>query len=314
MHESYSPILVSVYNRLDHLKQCVASLLNNEISKDSVLYVVSDAAYRPEDVDVIEHVRGYVKGIEGFKAVIPINREKNLGSVLSIRSAVNDVLDEHGRMIFLEDDNVVSSNFLQYINDGLNLYENDTKIFSVSGYNYPINIPESYPHDIYKWQGYSAWGAGTWKDRRDSIDWNCTGSKRVLKENKREMIRRIGENTYWQISYMVEQGLSWGDAVISYNMFVKDVYTIFPVVSKVRNIGHDGSGEHCGTGDRFIKQRLDPGIQVNLLQDLAPDESINKELRKYFKTPAKDKAIRVLSNSLPATTKNWVKKNIFHRS
>ena len=58
------------------------------------------------------------------------------------------------------------------MNDGLDFYSADTSVFSVSGYNYPIKMPVMYSHDVYAWQGFSAWGVGTWYDRWQAVDWS----------------------------------------------------------------------------------------------------------------------------------------------
>jgi GT2 family glycosyltransferase len=55
-----APVLVSVYNRLDHLKRCIESLSKNEICKETELIVVSDAAKTKADVPIISEIREYI--------------------------------------------------------------------------------------------------------------------------------------------------------------------------------------------------------------------------------------------------------------
>jgi len=309
MKATYSPILISVYTRLDHLKQCILSLQNNPLSKESDLFIVSDAAAKENDVIKVEAVRQYVDKIEGFRSVTAINRSKNLGSVGSIRPAAMEILEKFGKMIFLEDDNVVAPNFLKFINDGLDFYHSDPAVFSISGYTYPIKIPKSYQQDIYKWQGYSAWGVGTWYDRRKSIDWNCSGAKELFKDKSKvkDFIGKTGEMTFYHLDYMLKHNLSWGDAIISYNMFIQDSYSIFPTVSKVRNIGHDGLGEHSGISDRFFNQEIDEGADYIFPEKIDSDRDIDRELRKYFKVPLKGKAQKFLSSMITPQQKRWLK-------
>ena len=38
---NYAPIIVSVYDRLDHLKRNIKALLNNRLAAESLLYIVS---------------------------------------------------------------------------------------------------------------------------------------------------------------------------------------------------------------------------------------------------------------------------------
>lgn len=73
----YAPIIISVYDRLDHLKKCIESLQKNELACYSELYVISDAAYKEEHIPLIDAVRTYINGITGFKKSLScISREK----------------------------------------------------------------------------------------------------------------------------------------------------------------------------------------------------------------------------------------------
>ena len=52
----------------------------------------------------------------------------------SIIGGVTEVLDQYGKIIVLEDDLAVSEDFLQYMNDALDYFANDARVWSVSGY------------------------------------------------------------------------------------------------------------------------------------------------------------------------------------
>ena len=109
---NYAPIIVSVYDRLDHLKRNIKALLNNRLAAESLLYIVSDAAYKSEHQSRINDVRKYASSISGFKEVRLLFREKNLGAHESIKSAIEEVLLTYDTFIFLEDDIIVAQNFL----------------------------------------------------------------------------------------------------------------------------------------------------------------------------------------------------------
>lgn len=44
----YAPILLFVYNRLEHLKQTMETLQNNTLAAESELYIYSDAPARTQ--------------------------------------------------------------------------------------------------------------------------------------------------------------------------------------------------------------------------------------------------------------------------
>jgi hypothetical protein len=292
-----APVLVSVYDRLTHLMQCVDSLKENPMSSETELYIVSDAAATAGRAGEIQAIRDYIMAISGFKRVIPLINPVNKGSFESIRTGIDVVLQKHERMIFLEDDNVVSKNFLGYINDGLEFYASDKSVFSISGYAYPVKIPVNYEHDVYKWQGFTAWGVGLWRDRWERIAWSPNWVSSFLADPV--SVRRMNSVAEHVVHfYETFPGGSLpqiADGIISMNLVESDMYTLFPVVSRVRNIGCDGTGEH-GTSNRiYSTQEIDVDSSYTFVRDLQPDNRINQILRTHFKIPFK----RKLVDSLP---------------
>ena len=77
MKENIAPIIMFVYNRLDYLKSTIGSLKENSLAKESILYIFSDAPKDNNEIENVNHVRNYIKGINGFKDVIIINRDHN---------------------------------------------------------------------------------------------------------------------------------------------------------------------------------------------------------------------------------------------
>lgn len=307
-----APILISVYTRLYLLEQCIASLKQNALCRDSDLYIVSDAAGSEQDREKVEAVRMFVSKLDGFRNVTAINRSVNLGPFLSINQAIDAVLEEHGKVIFLEDDNWVAPNFLQFVNDGLNFYQGDQSIFSISGYNFPVRIPATYPQDVFKWHGFTAWGVGLWRDRWQTIDWDADALRAtLLNKRKVQRINRVAEHVVPIARASLQRKRLITDAIISVNLIETNRFSIFPVISKVRNLGHDGSGEHAGRTDRYKKQEIDTGKPYQFVRDLQPDEEINEILRRHFRIPVKAKAMSTLSRIIPKPQREWLKKYLY---
>jgi hypothetical protein len=290
----------------------VDSLKRNAPSIKSDLYVVSDASHSASQKSRVNEVREYVRRIEGFQRVNPIFREKNYGSFRSVKEALDDILKRHGCVIFLEDDNIVSTNFLSFLNDGLGLYREDRTVFSISAYAYPVKIPASYRHNVYRWRGFSAWGVGLWEDRWSSVRWSYDGFD-AFGPPQKHALSEMGEHLPRYIAYDIAHNRMIIDTVISFHMFKQQCDSIFPILTKVQNIGHDGSGEHGGSTDRYLKQVLDPGLPYRLDPNIQTDERINLVLRRYFKTPLKAKAVMAISPLMPRRTKKWLKERIRRR-
>ena len=129
----YAPIVVFGFNRPDALKNTIASLLNNEEAKFSDLFVFVDGPREGKagEKEKVEEVREYVKSIKGFKSIHYTFSENNKGLADSIIGGVSQVINQYGRVIVLEDDLVLMPNFLNFMNQGLERYQNEQKVFSV---------------------------------------------------------------------------------------------------------------------------------------------------------------------------------------
>jgi len=304
-----APVLISVYNRRMHLEQCVNSLKLNTKSKDTDLFIVSDGPNTIEETDSIEDVRRYIGSINGFKSVTPIIRENNLGGHDSSIQAITYLLKKYERLIFLEDDNIVSISFLDYMNSALQIYAEDLSIFSVSGYNYPVRMPDDYLFEVYKSRHFSAWGVGLWWNRWEKINWELPDAKTVAVESKQSSgLNSIGEHISALLLYSINNKKMAGDVLITYHQFKNDLYSVFPVVSRVRNLGHDGTGEHCLIDQTYTQQHLDTGSTCIFQKELYYDPKIAKILKRFFLIPRRTKVIWYIGRFIPSALKRQLNK------
>ena len=71
----------------------------------------------------------------------------------------------------LEDDIVVAKNFLDYINQALDLYQNEQRVGAISAFNF-CNTPCAKEEAYFLWQSTS-WGWATWRDRWQLFEENA---------------------------------------------------------------------------------------------------------------------------------------------
>ncbi len=247
---TYAPIALFVYNRPAHTRQTVEALLKNELAGESDLIVFSDAPKKPEAAEAVREVREYIRTITGFRSVCIVERDRNLGLANSIIDGVTSVVNEHGRIIVLEDDLVTSPYFLKFINTALEIYQDDEKVMHISGYMFPIDnadLPETF-----FLRTASCWGWATWDRAWQYFEKN---PGKLISEFNVPAIQRFnmdGSNNFWA---QVEQNAdslidTW--AIFWYaSVFQKDGLCLHPRFSMVNNIGHDDTGEHCGKTDVF---------------------------------------------------------------
>ena len=281
----YAPIIVTVYDRLEHFRQCIESLKCNSPATESELYVVSDAPAKPAHAPRIEHVRDYARAITGFKGVHLIFREENYGAHRSFLAITKQVLDAHERFIFLEDDVVVSSNFLAYMNGGLNFYEKDPRIFSISAYTHPMRLPKHFSADVFALPSNCPWGFATWKNRWDQVDFG-NKDRFALAMRDRQLLKKLISTGTYMINVM--QSDSMGriqapDVRVAFHQFERDIYTIFPRISKTRNIGLDGSGLHSSkdVNQKYHVQLDTTGSDIVYEENIRLNPAIIRCLRRF---------------------------------
>jgi hypothetical protein len=274
-----APIVLFVYNRMEHTKQTIEALKKNSLAEASDLYIFADGPKKGQE-EKVEQVRQYIKTIGGFKSVHITEREKNFGLANSVIAGVTEVVEKHGKIIVLEDDIVCTPDFLEYMNCSLIKYQMVKKVFAVTGYSFfrdenvqSENEKENIP-DTYFLQLPSSWSWGTWKDRWAYFDAQAMGYKR-LKWNRKLRDAFNYDNTYDYYSMLMKQMKSnafknkkkqvdsW--AVRWYwSIFKQGGLTLFPRDSFVENVGFDGSGTNCTKDDSqrgAIKKMYDEKIK-----------------------------------------------------
>jgi hypothetical protein len=278
-----APIVLFVYNRPTHTKKTVEALKQNKLAKESQLFIFSDAPKNENSIESVEEVRKYIKSINGFENIIIREAEKNKGLATSVISGVTEVIKEYGKVIVLEDDLVTSVNFLEYMNKALCFYENNQKIWSISGYNLPIEIPKAYNKDVYLSYRACSWGWATWKDRWDKNDWTVSNYDDFLKSKEQQkLFNRGGSDMTDMLKSQMEGKIDSWAIRWCYSQFKDNSYTIYPVKSKIQNIGNDGSGVHCGdTNINYVE--LDNGFsRTSFIDNLEEKQIILKRFKKHY--------------------------------
>lgn len=260
MSRSLAPVAVYTYSRAAHLRSTISALQENYLASQTVLYVVSDAPKSAAHKPLVDEVRSYLDSVTGFREVIRIYRDKNLGTPASILQAEERIIGDHGRIISMEDDNVTSRNFLDFMNGGLDAYENDPTIFSICGYCPPISIPAGFSSEYWVYPWNLSWGFAMWKEKYDKVYPLVNRMDEFKREGLLRKLRGMG-GLYITDSLMrdYKKKSMFVDATLCAKMTRYGFRSVIPAVSKVRNIGSDGSGV---SGSRMTRKNdvpLDEG-------------------------------------------------------
>ena len=285
--KEYAPVVLFAFNRPDAVERCVTSLLRNAEAAETELYVFVDGPRpgKPEDPGAVSAVRAYAKAIRGFRSVHYRFATENQGLASSVIGGVNEVLARYGRAIVLEDDLSVSANFLAFMNQGLDRYEDAKRVFSICGYTNVVKRPEGYPYDAYFCPRSSSWGWGTWKDRWDSVDWNL--SDWPAQKKYARAFNRWGGSDCWKMLCDWHEGRNSSWAIrFCYAQFLRQGLSLFPLVSKVGNHGFDGRGTHGQKWTRF-KFLFDTSADKEFLfpEESRINTSLYKQVLSYHSIP-----------------------------
>jgi hypothetical protein len=281
---NWAPIVLFAYDRPDHLRLTLEALAANEGAGESDLFVYSDGPKTADRAESVQAVRDYLKSVTGFRSVALIEREQNMGLASSVLAGVTELLSRSPSVIVMEDDLLTARNFLPFVNTALATYEGRPDIFSVTGYNYPLRIPPAYREDAYLSYRSSSWGWGTWRDRWSQVDWSIADYDEFVGDTRaRELFRRGGDDLQRMLELQMAGELDSWSIRFDYAHYKHDAFCVHPVVSKVQNIGFDGTGVHCGDSDDYSVE-LDPGDRpFRLRPDLTVDESMLRAFDRKFR-------------------------------
>ena len=284
---SYSPIALFVYNRLQHTKKVIEAIKKNHISQRSTIYVFSDFSDVEFEKNKIKKIRNYLNNLNGFKKIIIVQRKYNLGTSNNIVLGLNQIFKKHDKCIIIEDDIIISKNFLYQMNYFLEKFNKITNIASIEGYMYPVKFKKSIP-DYFFLKGTGCWGWATWK--RSWKNYEGSAEKLLNKFNdEKELVNDFDYYDSYPYYKMLKKQKwskkkSWAIKWYASN-FIKQNYTIYFKNTLVKNIGLDGSGENCKI-DYQINQKKFTNITCKIKTNDEVNENINakKDIAKYLKT------------------------------
>lgn len=261
---SYAPVLIPTLCRYEHFKRCITSLAACTHASETIVYIALDYPLTDIHWEGYNRINQYINDIQGFKEVRVIRREINLGAEKNLEDAKTIVYQDFDSYILSEDDNEFAPNFLDYMNKCLTFFRDNPCVYSVCGYNFPV-ASQNFNNSCYFNNLYSAWGAGMWKDKE--FMWNIMTAKSLL-SSPMKLFRLYFVNPKYILSLlrMIKSNKTYGDLLVCAYSIANKKVNVFPSISKVRNHGHDGTGEHSTTdaASLYDNQIIDTDIVYDL--------------------------------------------------
>jgi hypothetical protein len=245
----FAPVAVFVYNRPGHTRRALESLFMNPEIHESLVTVYCDGPRTVEDEEKVEATRRVVREVVPSQTRI-VERETNLGLANSIIRGVTKQCEDHGQVIVIEDDLVLSRSAIGFLNNALNWYRSEEAVMHVSAYMFPVQ--GSLP-DAFFYREATCWGWGTWERAWRHFEPSPEVIQEYIESNSLVSEFNIrGSMKFWEMLEHQREGRIDSWAIRWYgSMFMRGGLALHPGRSLVRNEGFDGSGQHCGVSSDY---------------------------------------------------------------
>lgn len=282
-----TPVLFMVFNRPEKTQEVFDSIRKVRPTK---LYVAVDAPRegRQDDVENSNKVKAIVHNVDWPCEVHYLEHEKNLGCSKAGITAWNWLFEHEDRMIFIEDDGLGNESAFYFVQEMLERYKDDKRIAYVGAVNYGMTYGEaSY---FASRMPAATYFMGVWKRTHDLYEYEIesfpkTRWKWSFMKNFNTISEYIIECCSCS-SYIksIKKGkrLNTYDVQMIYLSYKYNMYSIYPNVNMVSNIGLDGgANNHVSKDDPMYKQlALRPRYDLN---DIVCGEiAVNNKFEKSF--------------------------------
>jgi hypothetical protein len=241
-----APVCLFVYNRPENVIKVIESLTKNPLAQNTDLYIFSDGPATSVDHENVSAVRKIISNISGFRSVVITESPVNRGLAASVIDGTSKVLQHSDNVIVLEDDLIVSNNYLDFINGALRAYESRKDVFSISGYSFPIKTHKKI--DVYFTRRGCSWGWATWKNRWEEIDWEIKDFNHFKQNSKLQQdFNNMGSDLSNMLKKQMDRKIDSWAIRWNYHQFKNRLFTVYPVHSKVINTGFNGQSTHTKT-------------------------------------------------------------------
>jgi GR25 family glycosyltransferase involved in LPS biosynthesis len=271
-----APIVFFAYNRPWHTEQTLLSLIANDLADESVIYFFIDGCKSNANQEQIEKHEQVIEIVSKYKSYFKESyveiSPQNKGLANSVIYGITEVINRYEKVIVLEDDIVTSEGFLQYMNDALDIYEDEKKVAGVSGHSF-INSQDP----TYFLTKGSCWGWGTWKRVWKDIDFDVDSLLQKFSNKNIIKIFNIGGYPFYKMLHNQKKGLIDSWAIRFYaSYFFKGQLFLYPSKTMVLNIGVD-EGTHYHTGNKVdINQKKLLLKNVEVIKNIIVEDKLNE--------------------------------------
>lgn len=288
-------VALFVHARPEHTRQTLLALAANSQASATDVRVFADGPRNEAEVPLVAATRRIVESATGFRDIQLVSRSTNMGLAANIADGITMICSAHGRVIVLEDDIFTSPHFLTFMNEALDRYKDDPRVWHINGWNYPMDIQGLPP--VFLWRLMHCWGWATWQDRWQHFE---KAPSTLLNTWNKADIHRFnldGAQDFWGQVVANHRGNMNTWAVFWYaTLFQQGGLCISPAQALTANTGLDGSGSHCNASTAF-RGELTEQTHWDWPESIV-EHTLAIERAKNFMTQIKGSTIRRIMRSI----------------
>jgi len=261
MYNFNIPVLITIWDRPEYVKQLLEVL---SIIKPVKLFIFSDITNEIESIRYkkILESRSLINKYVNWDATIYYRYNSyNEGPALGLYNAISWAFEKVDKLIILEHDYIPSISFFPYCEELLNKYQEDERIWIISGLNhfegkYNLNNNDSYFFSKYA----SIAGFATWKRCWNDVDIFLKKWPLFLKNNYR--FDHLNKKE-WKTAYLkynkfyknriLQNNINTWDMQFVFNIWSHGGTGIVPSKNLIKMIGIDGYNTKNPSPFHFLK-------------------------------------------------------------
>ncbi len=276
-------IAIFCYKRASKLKTSIEALLKNPECSSMDIIFFSDGFKGENDQDGVLEVRDYINNLTGFRNVYKHFRPSNLTTGPNFRQGLTYLTENYDQFIVVEDDLVVTPNYISYLLAGLDFYRNQSSVFCITGFCFPLNI-HNYKYDTIIHKRFCSYGWACWSERMKKIIWDHEELAKLIETSPdfKKRLNAEGHDLFRMLNKEIKGVISTWDIQMQVHVAENRLRVVYPIISKVTNIGVDTESTNT-FGIDYLKTPLDDGSKRTF--NFCDENIIVADLQKQLKKP-----------------------------
>ena len=237
-----TPVLFVTFVRPDYARQTWEGI---KATKRKTLYFYSNKgrAEKEGEVERNNEIRSYINEIDWDCDLHIFFREECVNVYDSLRGAIDWLFDNEERGIILEEDCVPTKAFFSFVDQMIEKFKEDKRVWCISGDNIIKQNPSGYDYMFSHLHAMYGWAS--WRDRWRMVNWDHLYIKETIDEHiyyrlfKTKEQAKAKEKALSNMEDMLYRTKCW-DYIFGLCMDQYHALTVQPKEHLVKNIGVTG--------------------------------------------------------------------------